>query len=76
MPDAFGAFIGINFVDFCALVNRFIRALGLTNIAIDAFFSYFQCHYNYPVKPFKYCATGAGTKLRTSPPKLTISRTN
>ena len=36
MADAFGAFVRINFVNFDALINCAVRALWLTNVAIDA----------------------------------------
>jgi hypothetical protein len=38
MPDALGAFHGINLVKFYALVYGLVGALRLTNIAIDALF--------------------------------------
>ena len=36
MADAFGAFFGVNLVDFFAEVNRFVRAFGLAHVAVDA----------------------------------------
>jgi hypothetical protein len=37
VPDALGAEIGIDFVDFVTLINGPIGAFGFTHIAIDAF---------------------------------------
>ena len=37
MAYAFGAFIGIDLVDFFAQINRLVWALGLAHIAVDAF---------------------------------------
>ena len=36
MTDAFGAFFGVDLVDFLAEVNRFVRAFGLAHVAVDA----------------------------------------
>jgi len=36
MTDALGAFVGIDNVDFRALINRFVGALGFADIAVDA----------------------------------------
>jgi hypothetical protein len=36
MADAFGAQVGVDFVDFFALGNRRIRALGFADVAVDA----------------------------------------
>jgi len=37
MADAFGAAGGIDFIDLCAHVNGVVGALGLTDVAVDAF---------------------------------------
>jgi hypothetical protein len=37
MAYAFGAFMRIDFVDFCAHVNGRVRALRLAHVAVDAF---------------------------------------
>lgn len=37
MAHALGAFIGIDFVDFRAHIDCVIRALGLADVAVDAF---------------------------------------
>jgi hypothetical protein len=44
VPDALGAFVGIDDVDFIALRNRVVWALGLANIAVDAFIGDHQGH--------------------------------
>jgi hypothetical protein len=44
MADAFGAFVGMDFVDFYALVDRIIGALGLTHVAVDALIGNHQGH--------------------------------
>jgi hypothetical protein len=36
MADAFRAFIGVDFVDFYALIDRIVGALGLAHVAVDA----------------------------------------
>lgn len=37
MADAFGAFVGINFVDQFPLVNGLIGTLWFAHVAVDAF---------------------------------------
>jgi hypothetical protein len=44
MADAFSAFAGVDFVDFDALVDRGVRALGLADVAINALIGYFERH--------------------------------
>ena len=44
MTDAFGAFIGVNFVDVQPHIDRLIRAFGFAHVAIDAFVSNQQSH--------------------------------
>ena len=44
VTDAFGAFSRVDFVYFCAQVDRLIRALGLAHIAINAFVGDDQSH--------------------------------
>jgi hypothetical protein len=44
VADAFGAEIGIDLVDLLAHGNRPVRALGLTDITVDAFVSNQQGH--------------------------------
>jgi hypothetical protein len=39
MANAFGAFVGVDFVNLFAHINRLVRAFGLTHIAVDAFIS-------------------------------------
>lgn len=36
MPNAFGAFVGIDLIDLSPHEDRLIRALGFAHIAIDA----------------------------------------
>ena len=44
MTDAFGAFRRIDFVDFNAHVDCFVRALGLAHVAVDALIGNFKRH--------------------------------
>ena len=44
VSNTFGAVIWFDFVNFFSLVDGIIWALGLTNIAIDAFVCDDQCH--------------------------------
>jgi len=37
MTDALGAEVGVDLIDFLALIDRAVGALGLANIAVDAF---------------------------------------
>jgi hypothetical protein len=46
VPDALGAFVGVDFVNLWPQENGFIWALGLTHIAIDAFIGDHQGHKN------------------------------
>ena len=39
VANAFGAFVGVNLVDFFAHVNSLVRAFGLAHVAVDAFVS-------------------------------------
>ena len=48
VADAFGALVGVDFVDFRTLRNRFVRALGLANVAVDAFVGDHQGHVGLP----------------------------
>ena len=36
MADAFGAFFGVDLIDLLAQINRFVRAFGLADVAVDA----------------------------------------
>jgi hypothetical protein len=47
MTHALGAQIGVDLVNLVALVDRPIRALGLTHIAVDAFVCNHQGHLGY-----------------------------
>jgi hypothetical protein len=61
MAHAFGAFVGVNFVNLWPQEDGFVRALGLTHIAVDAFVGDHQGHKksvsglnkknNYPRSP-------------------------
>jgi hypothetical protein len=44
MAHALGALGRVDFVNFFAQINRLVRALGLTHIAVDAFVGDHQCH--------------------------------
>jgi hypothetical protein len=44
MAHAFGAFGRVDFVNFFAQINRLVRALRLTHIAVDAFIGDHQGH--------------------------------
>ncbi|ERT56149.1 hypothetical protein N879_18120 [Alcaligenes sp. EGD-AK7] len=44
VADAFCTQVGIDLVDLLAHVNSQVRALRLTNVAVNAFFSNVQCH--------------------------------
>jgi hypothetical protein len=44
VADAFGALVGIDDVDFIALRNRVVRALGLAYVTVDAFIGDHQGH--------------------------------
>ena len=44
MPDAFGAFFWIDFVDFQTHVNRAVRAFGLAHVAINTFIGNHESH--------------------------------
>jgi hypothetical protein len=46
VADTFGAEIGVDLVDLFAHGNRPVRALGLTDIAVDAFVGNQQRHKN------------------------------
>jgi hypothetical protein len=46
MANAFGALVGIDFIDFRAEVDRLIGTLRFTHIAIDAFVGDHQSHQN------------------------------
>jgi len=81
MADALGAFAGVDLVDFDAHVDRLIRALRLTHIAVDAVVSDKQGHVVVPqastvlTRDFNRSSTKGETNFDTSPPKLAISRT-
>ena len=47
MPHAFRALGWVNFVNFLTHINRIVRALGLANVAIDAFIGNHQRHERY-----------------------------
>ena len=49
MAHAFGAFVGVDLVDFLSQGDGLVRALGLTHIAVDALVSDSQCHAVLPV---------------------------
>jgi hypothetical protein len=44
VTHALGALVGVDFVDFLALVDGSVRALGLTHVTVDAFVGDHQCH--------------------------------
>src|SRR5690606_9485570 len=44
VADAFGAEVGVDDVDFLALGNGAVRALGLANVAVDAVIGDYQGH--------------------------------
>jgi hypothetical protein len=44
MADAFGAFCGVDFVDFDAHVDGLVRAFGLAHVAVNALIGNFKCH--------------------------------
>ena len=46
MTDAFGALVGVYFIDFRPEVDRLIGTLRFTHIAIDAFVCDQQSHLN------------------------------
>jgi hypothetical protein len=46
MTDAFGALVGVDFIDFRPEVDRLIGTLRFTHIAIDAFVGDHQSHLN------------------------------
>jgi len=46
MTDAFGALVGVYFIDFRPEVDRLIGTLRFTHIAIDAFVGDHQSHQN------------------------------
>jgi hypothetical protein len=50
VADAFSAEIGVYLIDLFAHGNRPVRALGLTDIAVDAFVGNQQRHKNTPRK--------------------------
>jgi hypothetical protein len=46
MTNAFGALVGVDFIDFRPEVDRLIGTLRFTHIAIDAFVGDQQSHLN------------------------------
>lgn len=44
MPYALGTFISFYLVDKLALVDRIVRTLGFTNVAVNALVGNIQCH--------------------------------
>jgi hypothetical protein len=46
MTNAFGALVGVDFIDFRPEVDRLIGTLRFTHIAIDAFVGDHQSHLN------------------------------
>ena len=48
MADTLGAFVGVDFVDLGAHVDRIVRALGLTHVAVDAFIGDQERHLKAP----------------------------
>src|SRR5438067_2578703 len=85
MADAFGAFMGIDLVKLRAHRDRFVRALGLAHVAIDAVVGNQQSHGINLIYAFAaardaifFCSqrsTDGKTNLDTSPPSIAISRT-
>lgn len=52
MPDALSAKAGVDFINELALIDGGVGAGGFTHVAIDAFFSDFECHGINPVVVF------------------------
>ena len=48
MPDAFGAPVRIDLVDLLALKDRIVRALGLTDVAINTLVRNLERHRGNP----------------------------
>ena len=48
MAHAFGAFVGVDLVDFLSQGDGLVRALGLTHIAVDALIGNKQRHLLFP----------------------------
>ena len=44
VPNAFGAFVGVDLVDVLAHINGLVWAFGFAHIAVDAFVGDQQCH--------------------------------
>ena len=71
-------FDGIDHVDLGPLRDRLVRALGLADVAVDAFVGDHQRHGVSPCARDARAdavATSGCTKCETSPPNLAISRT-
>jgi hypothetical protein len=86
VPDALGALRRIDDVDLDTLGDGPVGALGLADVAVDAFIGDEKGHAAYPVRrrrtpgrlpnfALRRAATTGLTKLETSPPRLAISRT-
>jgi hypothetical protein len=50
MPHAFRTFVGVNFVNFGAQINRLIWAFRLAHVAVDALVGNHQSHAMTPAK--------------------------
>ena len=75
MPDALGAFCGVNLIDLEALKNRIVGAFRLADIAVDALIGNLKCQDYFPTLPSSARAISGCTKSLTSPPSVAISRT-
>ena len=67
MADAFGAFAGVDFVDFRPQKYCFIGALGLAHIAVDAFVRNDQRHGGVFSIPDYRCAPIMAADRRSRP---------
>ncbi len=71
MAHALGAFMGINFVNFFAHVNSIVGALGLADVAVDAFIGNDQSHRCTFKTPFAlwpaYATTPRGQQTAPHP---------
>ena len=81
VTNAFGAFAGVDLVNFDTHADGLIRAFRFTHIAVDAFVGDYECHAFFPqastvlTRIFNRSNTEGDTNFDTSPPKVAISRT-
>ena len=79
VADAFGAFVRVDDVDLLACRDRVVGTFGLAHIAVDALVGDHQRHQRPPnslIFTLSRLATYGDTNLRTSPPRIAISRTS